>query len=487
MVTVADFFCGAGGSTTGMRAAGLDVRLAVNHAKIAIETHSYNHPDTDHACEDLQEKDSHPGRYPKTDILWASPECTQHSQARGVKRKNLNQVDMLTGKNGIDPEAEKSRVTMDWVERAARYHRYEYILCENVLEVRDWHAYQSWWHSILDLGYDGQALSLNSQFFGVPQSRDRWYAVFWRKGSKRPNLDFHPEAYCAKCDRVVQAVQAWKKSEKAKDFKPWGRYGKSGQYWYRCPSCTSIVHPPTLPAAKVINWADQGEVIQEMKKPLVKNTLNRIRAGLRKFGPNASDFIVPMRGTAVPFPSSDPLTVVTTTQQHYIVVPQRKASATAIHEPLSTITTSQQHALIVSYYSRDNAFSSISEPLPVVPTENRHSLITLPPFLSVYNNGNGQPITVDQPMWTIPTKDRHALIVPPQESAGETFERMIDEILMSSRYRLLEPEELKLAMSFPDTYTILGAKYQQIEQIGNAVCPHVAQWLAERVLEAMAA
>lgn len=476
MTTVADFFCGAGGSSTGLKAAGFDIRLAVNHTKIAIQTHSMNHPDTEHACEDLQEENSHPGRYPKTDILWASPECTQHSQARGKKRKNLAQQD-FSGKSGINADDEKSRVTMDWVVRAARYHQYEYILCENVLEVRDWHAYQSWWHSILDLGYEGQALSLNSMFFGVPQSRDRWYAVFWRRGSKRPNLDFHPAAHCPVCECQIDAVQAWKNTDK-----PFGRYGKAGQYWYKCPYCAAIVHPPTPPAAQVIDWSNQGEPIGSRKTPLVESTLNRIRAGLRKFGANASDFIVPVRGTAIPFPTSQPLSVVTTAQQHYLVVPQRRASATRIDEPLSTITTSQQHALIISYYGRDNAFSSIADPLPVVPTENRHYLLGLPPFLSVYNNGNGQPTTLDQPMWTIPTKDRHALIVPPVQMSSAD----IEAVLMASNYRLLEPNELKLAMSFPETYTILGAKYQQIEQIGNAVCPEVARWIGQRVMDAMA-
>jgi DNA (cytosine-5)-methyltransferase 1 len=485
MVTVTDFFCGAGGSTLGMKLAGFDVRLAVNHTEIAIQTHGYNHPETDHACEDLQEKDSHPGRYPRTTILWASPECTKHSQAAGRKRKGIAQVDMFTGKSGIDPEAEKSRVTMDWVIRATAFHKYDYVICENVLEVTAWHAYHAWWASMEALGYFGKTVSLNSQFFGVPQSRDRWYAVFTKKGMKIPDLDFQPHAYCEKCERVVEAYLAWKRDVNEKKYKPWGRYGKSGQYWYKCPSCKSIVHPPTLPAAQVIDWTNLGEPIGQREEPLVENTLKRIRKGLLKFIKSPAEFIAPIRGTAVPFSVNSPLTVVTTAQQHALIVPQRKANPTSVEEPLSTITGSQQHALIVSYYSRDTATSSITRPLPVVPTENRHYVLRtdMTPFLSVYNNGDGQPTSVNQPMWTIPTKDRHALIVPP----AKVSKRELEETLMASHYRLLEPEELKLAMSFPESYTILGAKYQQVKQIGNAVCPHVAQWIGQRVLEAYAA
>lgn len=59
---VADLFCGAGGTTTGLlRAAGrcnvkLDM-LAVNHWNLAIDTHTLNHPDVRHLCETLDAVD----------------------------------------------------------------------------------------------------------------------------------------------------------------------------------------------------------------------------------------------------------------------------------------------------------------------------------------------------------------------------------------------------------------------------------------------
>ncbi|MGJ8500972.1 hypothetical protein, partial [Glaesserella parasuis] len=37
--------CGMGGSSTGLRSAGYDIKLAANHWQRAIETHSANHPD----------------------------------------------------------------------------------------------------------------------------------------------------------------------------------------------------------------------------------------------------------------------------------------------------------------------------------------------------------------------------------------------------------------------------------------------------------
>lgn len=97
-LTITDQFCGAGGSSQGARqlaqamGGGLEVKLALNHWKLAIETHNTNFPDTLHDCTDVSACD--PRRYPKTDILITSPECTNHSLAKGKKRKNA--VDLFS-------------------------------------------------------------------------------------------------------------------------------------------------------------------------------------------------------------------------------------------------------------------------------------------------------------------------------------------------------------------------------------------------------
>jgi len=60
-LTVTDQFCGAGGSSQGARNAGLEVKMAMNHWKLAIETHNTNFPDTLHDCTDVSACD--PRRY----------------------------------------------------------------------------------------------------------------------------------------------------------------------------------------------------------------------------------------------------------------------------------------------------------------------------------------------------------------------------------------------------------------------------------------
>jgi site-specific DNA-cytosine methylase len=75
-VTVSDLFCGAGGSSLGAEMAGAELRLGLNHWKLAIETHAANFQHADHDCEDVSSlTTAQIRRYPDSDILLASPEC----------------------------------------------------------------------------------------------------------------------------------------------------------------------------------------------------------------------------------------------------------------------------------------------------------------------------------------------------------------------------------------------------------------------------
>ena len=139
-ITVTDQFCGAGGSSQGVRnfsnkmGGGIEVSMALNHWKLAIETHNTNFPDTFHDCTDISACD--PRRYMATDILITSPECTNHSIAKGRKRIQ-SQLDLFDS-SLIDPSAERSRATMWDVCRFAEYHNYNLIIVENVVDARSW-------------------------------------------------------------------------------------------------------------------------------------------------------------------------------------------------------------------------------------------------------------------------------------------------------------------------------------------------------------
>lgn len=99
---MSDYFCGAGGSSTGGVQVGVRVSMAVNHWPLAIETHNTNHPTTDHDQADISAAD--PRRYPRTTIGWFSPECTYWSQARGEKLPDGQAEFDLYGDGGRLPD-----------------------------------------------------------------------------------------------------------------------------------------------------------------------------------------------------------------------------------------------------------------------------------------------------------------------------------------------------------------------------------------------
>lgn len=281
-ISIRDQFCGAGGNTIGARLIpGVQVVEGINHWKRATETYATNNPEARVVLTDLHT--ANPSRYGATDILITSPECPNHSLAKGARRKNINQLD-FTGKSANTPEAERSRMTMWCVINWAEQHRYNIVITENVVDIFHWDLFSTWLTAMHKLGYNHECVFFNSMFaYPTPQSRDRIYIVFWRKGNKKPNLKFTPLAYCPTCAKDVKAVQAWKDPHKKK----WGRYGPHGQYLYRCPSCTTVVQPYFYCAANAIRWDVKGERIgdkQRGKRPLSDTTLQRIRYGLVKYG-----------------------------------------------------------------------------------------------------------------------------------------------------------------------------------------------------------
>ena len=84
---IIDCFAGGGGASVGIEMAlGRQVDIAVNHDPDAILIHKTNHPDTIHLTEDIFKVDLK--KYVKENhvaLMWASPDCTSHSKAKGGK------------------------------------------------------------------------------------------------------------------------------------------------------------------------------------------------------------------------------------------------------------------------------------------------------------------------------------------------------------------------------------------------------------------
>lgn len=298
ILTVTDIFCGAGGSSIGAAAAGAEVRVAIDYWPRALETHTANFPNAIHDCVDVFDCD--PSRYPATDILLASPECTNHSLAKGKRRGSP-----------ATPAEERSRATMWGVPRFASIRRYKAVIVENVIEAVHWNDWDNWLHAMHLLGYEHQIVCLNSMFVGVPQSRDRMYVVFWRSRNPRPDLEFRFVAACANCGWVGEAVQSWKSTQR------WGRYG--AQYIYRCSFCNAEVVPFFSGAVSAIDWSLPAPLIRERSRSLKAATIERIRRGLNRH-PTEYGLIVPYYRTGVARPTSAPAPTITTTDRHALII-----------------------------------------------------------------------------------------------------------------------------------------------------------------------
>ena len=441
-ITVTDIFAGAGGSSTGMaQVPGVHIEVAANHWPLAVAVHADNHQNTEHACVDLHRED--PRNFPRTDILWASPECTKWSIANS-KAKELSVAmggdptlfddvpDELISEG--DDEISRSRLLMFDVLRFVEHHRYRAVVVENVVDVATQPKYaaawQAWQRGLRRLGYAFRVLSLNSmhaQLLGdpAPQSRDRLYIVAWPEGERAPDLDraLSPTAWCRRCDRLVSARQAWKPGRSV------GRY--RAQYVYACPDCGDQVEPGWLPASTALDWSLPAERIGDRKRPLSDKTMARIREGLRRYGTHVLD----RRGEYRARDPRLPLTTITANETTKALIveaagntydsadprhpqhgqPGAYMRAWPTSEPLRTLHTTSSKALLIPVEGRDGKLAaSVGEPLRTQTTRNETGLLV--PSGGTWHE---DPYPTTDPLRTIVTRENHGLLVP-YYSASET-------------------------------------------------------------------
>lgn len=481
-ITLTDQFCGCGGSSIGarrlaQRVKGLEVKLALNHWKLAIETHNTNFPNTLHDCTDISACE--PRKYPSTTGLITSPECTNHTVSKGIKRVKAQMN--LFEKGEQDPSAERSRATMWDVPRFAEYHNYEFIIVENVVDARSWVMYDAWIHAMDLLGYTHKCVYANSMFFyPTPQSRDRMYVVFTKKNNPSPDLDHKPLAHCPKCEKNINAIQRWKMQ------RCFGKY--KTQYNYCCPVCGTIVAPYYYAAFNCIDWSDKGERIGDRKKALADNTERRIRYGLDKY-PESGFVINDQQSTGIDFRVKSLLNVtpvISTSPNLKVVFPfitmaehSKNNNVRSTLEAIQTQTTTQSMGIvtppfIIEMKGQSNS-KEITDPLSCLTTHQYHGLVTTEKWNSFigYYYGNNQYSQPHEPIGSCTTKDRHFLV---------NYEKPVYE---DCYFRMVNPKEVKSAMAFDEDYIVLGTGAEQVKQCGNAVTPPVMEWLLERCIKTL--
>lgn len=166
-----DLFCGAGGSSQGAVQGGVRLVGAVDAWELATKTLKGNHPDAAVYTERLGPE----SRPDKTllkrgvQLLLASPECTNHSVAKGNA-----------------PRSEESKRSANYILNYVSDLQPKWIVLENVVQMRDWHGYDPLIEKLEGTGYGVTAQVLNSAEFGVPQTRRRLFLLCQRGSAPKP-------------------------------------------------------------------------------------------------------------------------------------------------------------------------------------------------------------------------------------------------------------------------------------------------------------
>lgn len=335
MLKVADLFCGAGGTSRGAiegaEAEGWGIELTgINHWDVAIATFGHNHQGHRGLLTNVNTVNPRDLYQPgELGVLWASPECTHHSNARGGK-----------------PINEQSRATAWCVLNWASALQPPVILVENVAEFVTWgglcndgrplkakrgKTFAAWIAGLESLGYRVAWKILCAADYGDPTTRERL---------------------------IVQAVR-----------------GKRRICWpeptHAAPAETTgdmlrgALKPYRTARNSVIDWTIKGQLLTDRKRPLAPKTMSRILTGffkqLREKG--FEPYIVPNFGER----------------------PGQTPRSHDVDAPLPTVTSHGAGAIVEPFLTafqgdhkgrKDGAkrTRSIDEPLPTATTENRFGL-----------------------------------------------------------------------------------------------------------------
>ena len=162
MIRTFDMFCGGGGSSYGAKMAGAEVVAGIDSWRLATQVFSDNFPNALALNGRVEEQDPEMvvDSTGPIDLLLASPECTNHSCARGGR-----------------PRVEASRDAAFQVVRYAHSMNPRWLIVENVIQMRSWTRYPEFLQSIRDEGYMIAEHVLDAADFGVPQKRRRLFIL----------------------------------------------------------------------------------------------------------------------------------------------------------------------------------------------------------------------------------------------------------------------------------------------------------------------
>ncbi len=193
---------------------------------------------------------------------------------------------------------------------------------------------------------------------------------------------------------------------------------------------------------------------------------------------------LPFRGAHVVLTDADPLAAITASGNHHglIVsnmahnVPRRVAD-----EAMATVTGGNKLGLVMPAGGNPAEARSTDDPLHTVVGSDRLAVVTIGTTTATDSHalltyrGREDVRRAAAPLSTVATIEQHALL-------GDVTEEEIAECT----FRMLQPDELKLASGFTPEYVLLGNKRDQVCQVGNAVTAPAEAELVRRVIASLA-
>ena len=536
-----DLFCGAGGTSTGVTKARLfgkqcaKVVACVNHDANAIASHQANHPDTLHFTEDIRTLELSPlvahlkkvrKKYPDAYVvLWASLECTNFSKAKGGQPRDAD-----------------SRTLAEHLFRYIEALQVDYIQIENVEEFMSWgdmdehghpiskdkgRCYLKWVKTVQQYGYDYDYRILNAADFGAYTSRKRFFGQFAKCGLP---IVFPVQSYAKNGDEggMFHQYKKWKPVREVLDLQDEG----SSIFMKKKPLCEKTLERIFAGLIKFVaggkkKYEDFILKYNSMNKsghyrPVPTDEPCPVVATQNRLGYVKLNFLSKQFSgdPASKNQSVDkPAGTITCVDHHALVTAYfGNGFNSSIESPSPTVTTKERHALVSvdlnepmpdvpldkvtiqtnqfldNEYSGGGQVGSIETVNPAVLCNPKQKLVSADQYLMNPYSFKSDGGSIENPCFTliarmdkmppylISTEKGEMAIAIYEEDSPMT--RKIKEFMaaygiVDIKMRMLNIQELKRIMGFPEDYVLIGTQAEQKKFIGNAVEVNMSRVLCE--------
>lgn len=182
-----DLFCGAGGFAKGFEMAGFECIGGIDNVKSAVDTHSYNFPNSKSICKDIREIEPNEfheiiGKENKVDVIIGGPPCPTFSTIGHAKIQSISRMKDKDITN--DP---RNELFMDYL-KYVKYFQPEIFVMENVPNFMTKYKGKTFErvkqiikNDLSEYEIVSPTQVLNAVFYGVPQVRKRMILVACKK------------------------------------------------------------------------------------------------------------------------------------------------------------------------------------------------------------------------------------------------------------------------------------------------------------------